>query len=350
LPGSTAELAELLAGDARQSKSTGAAPAHYLLDGAALLDTHAPWTTWVRNFERSARWTGDRDDRMRITEVNASYEEPWKILGLPSTAVIRAFDALRAAPAVRSAADFLIRSYWGLADGERFIAYHLRRGSTYAKTDRAAVMRDVETFNASNRTGLPGGTNMSAAYRRFLGHTLDRMATGRGADFHEFEINHLYQEGPAEMVGATRRALLLADEPPCADETVSQGSAAVHHVVLSTFLYAQPVAAKVLASTRKGLTVLTFDPAAWAAVRHASIPGWDPGEQLMLDAVETEIWMRAAVFIGGRSTMANMTKMRRHAMRGMAYDGASKACVVDAQPCRADPKIDLESDERLACR
>jgi len=136
---------------------------------------------------------------------------------------------------------------------------------------------------------------MSTAYQHFLGHTLTRMATGQGVDWHGHEINHLYQEGPAEMVGALRRALLLAEESLCVEEAATQGRAAVHHVVLSTFLDAQPVAAKELASARKGLTVLTFGPAAWAAVRDASIHGWDPDEPLMMDAVETEVWMRAAV-------------------------------------------------------
>ena len=358
-PGSAKQLAKLLAHDARLSKTTGAAPAHYLLDGAggppthALLDQNAPWTAWVRNFERSARWTGDHDDRMRITDVNASHEEPmkvhglgWTISDLPSTAVIQAFDALRAAPAVRRVADFIIRRHWGLADGERFVAYHLRRGSTYALVDRAAVMKDVEAYNASSRTGLPGVANMSTAYQRFLGHTLDRMAAGKSVDWHALEIAELYQDGPAEMTGALRRALVLSDEPPCMDE----GGAAVRHVVLSTFPYAQQTAAKVLAGARERLTVLTFDPATWVAVRDASIHGWDPDEPLMRDAVETEVWMRAAVFIGGRSTMASMTKMRRHAMRGMSYDGASKACVVDSSPCDPDPRVDLESEERLACR
>ena len=48
-------------------------------------------------------------------------------------------------------------------------------------------MKDVEAYNASSRTGLPGVANMSTAYQRFLGHTLDRMAAGKSVDWHALE-------------------------------------------------------------------------------------------------------------------------------------------------------------------
>ena len=91
------------------------------------------------------------------------------------------------------------------------------------------------------------------------------------------------------------------------------------------------------------------DDSVWAALRGAGIEGWDPDETLMRDSVEAEFWQRAAVFVGGQSTMASINMQRRHATRGMAYDGASKACVVVSQPCPPDPKKDLASESRLYC-
>lgn len=364
LPANPRKLAKMLADDSRSSNGTRGAtlsPAHLLLDGAGVLDTDAPWTTWMQNLQRSARLQGDVDERIPNTASTASkphhvHQAPSRIdlarigPGLPSTAVLRTFDALRAAPAVREAADFLIHRHWGLGHTQRFLAYHLRRGNTYALTDRVEVMADIAAFNASDGAHLPGGA--SSAYEHFLKAALGSIKRGKGVDWPE--INHLVQEGPAEMEGAVRRALQLADEPPCRegllDGAAQQQAAGSPTVILSTFRYAQPQARAVLRDRLPGITVHVFDAGAWAAVQKASIRDWDPEEPLMQDAVETEIWMRAVVFIGGQSTMASMTKVRRHVQRGMAYDGTSKACVVNSQPCPADPKIALDSMERLACR
>ena len=352
-PARPAQLAELLAAEARRSKAgrRDAAPAHILLDGAGLRDVVEPWDAWMRNFELTARSKGDTDERMRMSEVNATNFDPAAggdpASGLPLTAILHTLSALRAAPAVRKAVDFLI-GLWGL-DGKRFVAYHLRRGATPQKINRKAVLADAAAFDAANRTRLPGGA--SAAYERMLvTHVLDKTSRGKAVNWRSLDLNRLWQEGPAEMTAAVRRALRLADEPQCAPEPGhTEDTSAVRHLVLSTFGYAQKEAKATLEQALPKLKVLVFDDSVWAALRGAGIEGWDPDETLMRDSVEAEFWQRAAVFVGGQSTMASINMQRRHATRGMAYDGASKACVVVSQPCPPDPKKDLASESRLYC-
>lgn len=78
---------------------------------------------------------------------------------------------------------------------------------------------------------------------------------------------------------------------------------------------------EVMAALRRKLPhvrLLTFDEAAWEALRAHTIPGWDEyaaasagAVTLLRDAVEVQTWIHAPVFIGARSTMSEVNMLQR---------------------------------------